>query len=1661
MSNIDQRIVQMVFDNEQFERGTKTTLSTLEKLRQKLNFSESVKNISELESAGRRFSLSSMGQSVDVIANRFTTLGIIGVTALQNITNSAVNAGKALVAAFTIDPVKTGFAEYETQINAVQTILANTSHAGTTLSQVNDALDELNHYADLTIYNFTEMTRNIGTFTAAGVDLDTSVSAIKGIANLAAVSGSTSQQASTAMYQLSQALAAGTVKLQDWNSVVNAGMGGKVFQDALVETARVHGVAIDQMIADAGSFRETLQKGWLTSEVLTETLSKFTGDLTKEQILSMGYTEQQAEAILKMGVTANDAATKVKTFTQLMDTLKEAAQSGWTQSWEIIIGDFEEAKELLTEISDGFSNMINASSNARNEVLQGWKDLGGRTALIESFRNALNGIASVVSPIREAFKEVFPPVTAQQLFNMTKSLEELSKHLILSEANSKLLKDTFKGLFTIVKVGIDLITTFVKGLITIVSNLAPVGSVLLSVTGALGEFISGLDVFSTSSESKIKPFEALGQVIKTVFSNIASVIGTIAPYFYQVGNAIADALGYIQTMIEETISKITVDKVATVVNTGLFAVLALSARKFLSSVTSVFDESEDRFELLKNFFNRIVESFGSGAEEASGLIDNVKELLDGVKGSLEAWQTSLKAEALMKIAAAIGILSVSLIGLSTIDPEKMISSLGGLTVIFTELFAALIAFEKVSKGFGIIQLTKVSAAMIAMSSAILILTGAMKVLASMDWDGVSKGLIGVGGLLLELVVASKVLSTVTNRTKASAVVMIGLAAAIRILVSSVAILGNLDTSSLVKGITGVAAILTELLIFEKINTNYKGMISTALALNLLGSAMLIFSASITRIGALPISEIGKGLLGMAGALAAVTIAMNYLPPNMITTGVGLVAVSAALLGISNAVASLGSMSWTNLAISLSALAGSLAILVVALKAMTTALPGAAALTVVSVSMIALASALKILGSMSVPQLAIALGALAGSFAILGVAGIALGPLVPVLLGLSGTIALLGIGMAAAGAGIAAFATGMATLAAAIALNGAGIAATVTALISLIPTIISKVGEGFISLLTIIGQSGKAIIDAAYTIITSVLKAVTDALPMIVDSGMKIILGILQGIEQNIGKITDIAITIIVTFINTVSSRLPDIVDTAFNLMITFINTLSNTIEQQAPVLFQAMGRLAVAMIDGLVKGLYAGVSEVVHGVKQLGISAIEGLKDVLGIHSPSTEFFELGEYSTEGYALGLQNGIGYVSDSMKEVLGEVVGTLNEYYTKFQDSGIFLGDGFFTGLTDGINKLNQISGNVTDVSEESGTESGEALTSGFETGVNSTKAVATNSVNDMMSGAIESLQGFKSKFELTGIEVADGFWDGFNSSMEKLNSLSTDIGGLSSSMVESGESSLEGLASGITNTIPTAVSSTVDMNDQILASLDARNVDYTEAGKNLVDAFVKGIRNSASIAVAAATVVANDCKQAMHRQYNDFYLTGLALVQGFANGISDNTYIAEARARAMAAAAYEAAMEELDAHSPSRLFMKVGSYVATGFAIGIDENTGDVEDASKNMVSRVVNFATDAAQKITEIITNDGLSPVITPVLDLTKIQNGSNTISNLFTRRQAAAISNFQSEKIPGGDFQKTNPNQGTSYQFIQNNYSPKALSRLDIYRQTKNQFSSLKELTS
>ena len=503
---IDERVVSMQFDNRQFENNVRTSLNTIEKLKQSLNFKSASKGLENINQAAKSCNLAPLSSAAETVKMKFSAMEVMAVTALANITNSAVNAGKRIVSALTIDPIKTGLSEYETQIGAIQTILANTESKGTTLDDVNAALDELNTYADKTIYNFTQMTRNIGTFTAAGVGLEESTQAIKGIANLAAVSGSTSQQASTAMYQLSQALAAGRVSLMDWNSVVNAGMGGEVFQNALKRTSRMLGTGVDEAIKKYGTFRESLTQGqWLTKEVLVETLAQLSGAYTEADLISQGFTQEQAAEITKLAKTAEDAATKVKTFTQLWDTLKESAQSGWTQTWEYIFGDFEESKWFFSNLSDTIGAFIGKSAESRNTLLG-----EALTSNYDRFITKLKESGIEATDYETKLKEVLKS-HSYDVDELIKKYGSLGRAFTHGAIPAKILKEVLDGLGKSAGISLDGIDRILKKGSTgeDVKKAQKALKELGYDLGTFGKNADGIDgIIGKVTESAIKAFQA-------------------------------------------------------------------------------------------------------------------------------------------------------------------------------------------------------------------------------------------------------------------------------------------------------------------------------------------------------------------------------------------------------------------------------------------------------------------------------------------------------------------------------------------------------------------------------------------------------------------------------------------------------------------------------------------------------------------------------------------------------------------------------------------------------------------------------------------------------------------------------------------------------------------------------------------------------------------------------------------------------------------------------------------------------------------------------------------------------------------------------------------------------------------------------------------------
>ena len=1350
-TTIDQKVVEMRFDNKNFERNVSETMSTLEKFKQKLNLTGASKGLENINDTAKKFDMSGMSNAVDSIRVSFSKLEVMGITALANLTNSAVNYGKRMAKALTIDPIMTGFSEYETQINAVQTILANTESKGTTLQQVNRALDELNLYADKTIYNFTEMTRNIGTFTAAGIDLDTSVSAIQGIANLAAVSGSTSQQASTAMYQLSQALASGTVKLMDWNSVVNAGMGGQVFQDALKETARVHGVKVDAMIKKNGSFRESLQEGWITSEILTETLNKFTmaaeegseqWNTYKQSLTKQGYTAKQAEEILKMANTATEAATKVKTFTQLWDTLKESAQSGWTQTWETIVGDFGEAKEFLTTISDTIGGMLSASADARNSLLSGglstgWKQLlgagiadeegyketiqkiakkngfefdklindteknggtfndalkkaladgnitsdtltqsvselskkmqgmsaqqretagytaehvqeikeldealkngsismddfvkkmlrpSGRENLIESLSNAFNGLMNIIRPIKEAFREIFPPMTAEQLYNFTVNLKEMTARFeAFTEKYAPKIKSTFKGVFAVFDIGVTFLKEFARGIGELLGNFKGVTGGILDASGSFGDWLMKLrdsvkeaDLFGRAMDKvvgflqkvidKIKEFAGPGlEVFMSIFKFISEIGSSIGRAF---GNSIRN--GDLVSLIE-------------VFNTGVLAGILLK---------------------IKNFIGDFSGAFGS-----------ISEVLESFKGILESYQQDLQAKTLLKIATAIGILAAALLVLAMIDPGRLGTAILAISTLFAELLGGLAIFGKVAGN--IKSVFKASVGMIALSSSLLILSVALKIMSTISWDEMKVGLLGLAGALVGVIGAMWLLpKDYSGKTKG----MIKLALSLVVLAGALKILATMSWDDIKRSLTVMGGALLELFVFAGLMKLFKagspkGMLGIMTSLVILGGALKILAS-------MSWDDIQRSLTIMGGALLELFVFAGLMKLFKVGSPKGMLTLVTSLVVLGGALKILASMDSDGIKRSLMAMGGALAELVVVTLLLRKADPtGKTALTMLgfATSMIILAGALKIMGSMSLPEIGMALLGIAGAFAVFGIAGLLLAPLVPTLMSLAGAFALFSVGTLALGIGLGLIAAGISALALAVSTGTtaivAGLSAIILGIVGLFPEIMKTLGECIVILCNILIECAPLIAETILVVVAEVLASLAKHGPEIVESLFEFILGLLRALRDYIPDFIVVAVEIIGAFFEGVVDALNGLDTTNLLKGIIGLGLLTGLM-------------MLLSAVAGLIPGAMVGVLGMGLVIAELALvlAAVGALAQIPGL---SWLIEEGGNFLQKlGTAIGQFIGgiIGGIAKGATSTLPEVGTNLSEFMKNLQ------------------------------------------------------------------------------------------------------------------------------------------------------------------------------------------------------------------------------------------------------------------------------------------------------------------------------------------------------------------------------------------------------------
>lgn len=1371
----------MQFNNKQFENGVRTSLSSLKNLKNGLNMDESVKGLNALEKAGRGFNLAPMANAVESVSIKFSALQVVAFTALQNITNSAINTGKQLIKSLTVDPIKQGFDEYELKMGSIQTIMAGT---GESLETVSGYLDKLNSYADRTIYSFSDMTSNIGKFTNAGVNLDRSVAAIQGISNAAALAGANSTNASHAMYNFAQALSAGYVKLIDWKSIETANMATVGFKEQLLEagvaagtlaktsegmykvlSSNGSGTVMKETISATKNFNDSLQYQWMNTETLISTLGKYADETTE------------------IGKAAFAAATEVKTFTQLLDTMKEAVGSGWAQTWEHVIGDFHEAKEVLTELSQAFDKIVSNSADARNGILSDWKELGGRTALINALRNALISLGKIIGTITGAYKDIFPPKTGEQLLSLSNALLKFTEKLIPTATVADRLKRTFKGLFAVLDIGKEALSAVLKGFSSIIGFFLPASKGVLAVTASLGDFLVMIrDIIKESG----------------IFNRVFTIMG-----------AILRPLG---ELLKNTIY-ILVGAIATLVQSDTFKVLQYNLIKLYDSVIVLFGALRktilmpgfERFKellviiigMIGPFMVKAVEGFKTFSESASEKVQGVNVKLENFTSILSFLGSKIgafldpitsKFKQLFGGISASDAIGVGLLATLIATLHKNLSPMGKMFTNASQAIDSvkdtLVSYQKSIKYKSMQQI----------AGAILMLAGALVLLSFVNTDKLVPGLLGLGALLVAILVTMKLLEKIDTKGLVGATVGIGLLGATMVIfANALSKLSSIEDSS--TAIKTFAAIMIGIItMLFSISSMTKMTPNLAKDLVLISGGLIIFGAAFSKmakvidtIGAMPVENLKQGLKylaillaelgiffavvqmgqmkGVASVISALAIGLLILQVAInkfseidpVAFDSGVKRIGLVLAGLALAVVLMSGANIKGAAVTLVALAGALMLLVAPIRALgemdlavleqgmisigllllgitasmailSAVSSGGLELAGMALALIGMAVAmnlivipLKVLSS--IPWQALAVGLAALIIPLLAFAGLSvlLAPLGPALFIVGGALAVFGVALLAIGAGMGLAVGAFVAFAAA----GTAAAAAFLAALSLIIVGLAKMApvieDGLRTILQVIANLAPDFAATFKVIVSNIIDVIIDLTPKV---------------GKAISTLLETVLKVIVDFI-------PKAILAIGDLIKGIINAVKKLLGINSPS--SVFIEIGSNIIQGLLNGLKNGAKKIANVAKEMASNLANGVKKFLGIKSPSTLFRGFGTDVVDGFTGGIKGNLPAVTKASEGIGTAAESPLKNKAKDFRTIGKDLIDNFLNGMNRELPKAKDTSeylgltamDGFGDVAKSAETkQTGSDFTETIATGISSSAPKVNSAAKEVAKGVYE-------------------------------------------------------------------------------------------------------------------------------------------------------------------------------------------------------------------------------------------------------------------------------------------------------------------------------------
>lgn len=374
---VDQRVVEMRFDNAKFEKNVQQSINSLNALNESLKFEGAEKGFAEVEKASEKVDFDRMTTALETLTGKFSALEVIGMTALVKITDKAIDTGTKLAKSLSIDQVMSGWNKYAQKTASVQTIMNAT---GKSITKVNSYLSKLMWFSDETSYGFTDMTSALSTLTAAGGDIEKMIPMIMGMANATAYAGKGAAEFQRVVYNLAQSYGTGAIQLIDWKSVEQAGAGSQQLKQLIIDTAVELGKLKEGEVT-TGTFGSTLQKKWADREVMEKAFGKYAefaeavnaemkAHPEKYNYQASNAIEALADQYDEVTVKAFKAAQEAKSFSEAVDATKDAVSSGWMQTFDILFGNYEEAKTFWSDLAEQFWDIFAGGMGGRNSWLK-------------------------------------------------------------------------------------------------------------------------------------------------------------------------------------------------------------------------------------------------------------------------------------------------------------------------------------------------------------------------------------------------------------------------------------------------------------------------------------------------------------------------------------------------------------------------------------------------------------------------------------------------------------------------------------------------------------------------------------------------------------------------------------------------------------------------------------------------------------------------------------------------------------------------------------------------------------------------------------------------------------------------------------------------------------------------------------------------------------------------------------------------------------------------------------------------------------------------------------------------------------------------------------------------------------------------------------------